>query len=168
MKEITIFSDDYHKDVIAKCLLTNCYKEQPLTENDSEYNFYNEDVEQELEKHRQEFLKQFEDNEDINYNWARKPQREFSSRLLDKKEKMSDIENYEIARMEGFEQWVIHHRLETRGFGYTSEELRALGLYYYRPASELIFLKYTDHSKLHCKYIKIAEQFKNALVSYIK
>ena len=87
---------------------------------------------------------------------------------LDSSEKISDIENYEMAKSERFVNWIIHHRLETRGFGYTSKELKALGLYYHRPASELIFLRTSDHSIIHHKYIRIAKRLQKALAACIK
>ena len=88
--------------------------------------------------------------------------------FLNSAEKISDIENYEMAKSERFVNWVIHHRLETRGFGYTSKELKALGLYYRRPASELIFLRTSDHSIIHHKYIRVAKRLHKALVACIK
>lgn len=64
-------------------------------------------------------------------------------------EDLSKIENYDEAIKDDLKGWQIHHRLETRGFGYTKQELIALDLYYNRPALELIFLKQSDHRKLH-------------------
>ena len=67
-----------------------------------------------------------------------------------------DIENYELAKGDGFVNWDVHHRLEThtsdgvrRSVDLSVKELIALGTYYDRPASELIFLKHGDHMKLH-------------------
>lgn len=88
--------------------------------------------------------------------------------FLDYPENLSKVENYEMASSEYFCGWVIHHRLETRGFGYTSKELKALGLYYHRPASELIFLRVSDHSIIHHKYIRVAKRLHKALVACIK
>ena len=64
-------------------------------------------------------------------------------------EDISHIENYELAIKDNLVDWDIHHRLETRGFGYTSEELKMLDLYYNRPASELLFVRCKDHYKIH-------------------
>ena len=69
---------------------------------------------------------------------------------------IENIENYELAKADDFIGWDVHHKLET----YTSDgirrpvdlsraELIALGTYYDRPASELIFLKHGDHISLH-------------------
>lgn len=69
-----------------------------------------------------------------------------------------DIENYEKALADNFKGWHCHHRLETNtpdgerrevDIGY--KELKALGIYYNRPAEELIFLTTREHSVLHTK-----------------
>ena len=66
-------------------------------------------------------------------------------------EDVSNIENYEEA-VSSPEKWHCHHRLELDDNGHrlnTRGELKEKGLYFNRPASELIFLKATDHLKLH-------------------
>ena len=68
-------------------------------------------------------------------------------------EELTKIENYSEAIKDNLKGWHIHHRLETRGFGYTKKELIALDLYYNRPATELIFLKLKDHKKIHREFI---------------
>ena len=67
-----------------------------------------------------------------------------------------NIENYQKAKADNFKGWCCHHRLEThnsdgerRLVDITVEELQALGMYYHRPASELIFLTVSEHSSLH-------------------
>ena len=67
-----------------------------------------------------------------------------------------NIENYDKALADNFKGWCCHHRLEThnsdgerRLVDITVEELQALGMYYHRPASELIFLTISEHSSLH-------------------
>lgn len=80
------------------------------------------------------------------------------------KDNISLIENYEKAKADDFKGWVIHHRLEThkrnRKTGMIdiprdSKEyisvgaLKSFGLYFHRPANELIWMKFTDHNKLH-------------------
>lgn len=69
-----------------------------------------------------------------------------------------NIENYEKALADNFKGWCCHHRLQTwtsegerRAVDITVEELQALGMYYHRPASELIFLTESEHSSLHQK-----------------
>ena len=63
------------------------------------------------------------------------------------------IENYEKAKKDGFKGWHCHHRLEThnsdgirRDVDISHKELKALGMYYNRPASELIFLTVKEHN----------------------
>lgn len=64
-----------------------------------------------------------------------------------------NIENYQKAKADNFKGWHCHHRLETHtpdgerrdvDIGY--KELKALGLYYNRPAEELIFLTSREHN----------------------
>ena len=64
-----------------------------------------------------------------------------------------DIENYEKAKKDDFKGWHCHHRLEThtsdgerRAVDITQKELIALGMYYHRPAEELIFLTSREHN----------------------
>jgi len=68
------------------------------------------------------------------------------------------IENYQLAKSHNFKGWVIHHRLEThtsdgekRIVELTRFELDALGMYYNRPASELIYLTRGQHNTIHKK-----------------
>ena len=69
-----------------------------------------------------------------------------------------NIENYEKAKADNFKGWNCHHRLQTwtsdgerRAVDITASELEALGMYYNRPASELIFLTISEHASLHTK-----------------
>ena len=73
-------------------------------------------------------------------NWYK-----FCSEPLDK------IEHYEEALAEGFAGWCIHHRLEIQqdGTRMSRQELKDHGLYYGRPASELVFMRNGEHSTLH-------------------
>lgn len=73
-----------------------------------------------------------------------------------KADEKEQIENYEIALKDNFLGWVIHHRLETHDYdGKIREneifpnELKENGLYFNRPAKELIFLKRSEHRHLH-------------------
>lgn len=66
------------------------------------------------------------------------------------------IENYDKAVVDETQIWACHHRLEThnsdgerRLVNISKEELQALGMYYNRPASELIFMMPGEHSSLH-------------------
>ena len=58
------------------------------------------------------------------------------------------IENYNEAVNDKTQTWHCHHRLEIE-LDKTGKELEELGLYYNRPASELIFLTHSEHTKLH-------------------
>lgn len=73
-------------------------------------------------------------------------------------EDISLIENYEKAKADDFKGWDVHHRLETHFSDGTPrpptahllmEELKALGVYWNRPAEELIYITRSDHWKLH-------------------
>ena len=81
-----------------------------------------------------------------------------------------NIENYQKAKAGNFKGWCIHHRLEThnsdgerRPVDITKKELKALGLYYHRPAEELIFLTSSEHTHLHKKGKKFSEETKNKM-----
>lgn len=69
-----------------------------------------------------------------------------------RKDEIEKIENYELAKNDPNEVWVIHHRLELTlngEFAHTPCELKRLGMYYHRPYYELIFLTRNEHQKLH-------------------
>ena len=59
-----------------------------------------------------------------------------------------NIENYEKAKADNFKGWCCHHRKEAE---LSRKELIALGMYWHRPASELIFLTESEHKSLHYK-----------------
>ena len=76
-----------------------------------------------------------------------------------------NIENYEKALADDFKNWEVHHRLEThnsdgerREVDISVEELKALDMYYNRPADELIFLTIYEHSRLHMKGKHLSEE----------
>lgn len=69
---------------------------------------------------------------------------------------LENVENYETAKKDNFKGWNCHHRLEThtsdgerRLVDITVAELKALGMYWHRPAEELIFLPVGEHTSLH-------------------
>ena len=68
-------------------------------------------------------------------------------------EPLDKIEHYEEALADNFEGWCIHHRLEIQpdGTRVSVQELKDKGLYYGRPAEELIFMRFREHSTLHHK-----------------
>ena len=67
-------------------------------------------------------------------------------------EDISLIENYHEAISDQTKMWDIHHRQECDENGrtlFTSKQLIEMGLYFNRPASELIFVTRSMHWKLH-------------------
>ena len=84
-------------------------------------------------------------------------------------EDISKIENYEEA-INSNEVYACHHRLEThnsngekRLVDLTRKELIALDMYYNRPASELIFMKNSEHMSLHNKDRKLSDEHKSKI-----
>lgn len=62
------------------------------------------------------------------------------------------VENYNQAAQDNFHGWILHHRLELtleNEQAHTAEELIRLNMYYDRPYFELIFMKRSEHTKLH-------------------
>ena len=85
------------------------------------------------------------------------------------------IENYEKAKADNFKGWNCHHRLQTwtsdgerREVDITVAELQALGMYYNRPAAELIFLTASEHSMLHQKGKQKSEEIKKKMSEALK
>ena len=81
-----------------------------------------------------------------------------------------NIENYQKAKADDFKNWEVHHRLEThnsdgerRLVDITADELKALGMYYNRPAEELIFIPIYEHSRLHMKGKHLSEETKKKM-----
>lgn len=68
---------------------------------------------------------------------------------------ISRIENYEQAMNDKDFTWDCHHRAEISDDGSTTsvDELMKNGLYYNRPASELIFLRHDEHARLHSSHM---------------
>ena len=65
-------------------------------------------------------------------------------------EPLSHIENYQEAMNDPTQTWVLHHRNEIdNGVFRTPSELMANGMYWHRPASELIFLTRAAHNHIH-------------------
>ena len=67
-------------------------------------------------------------------------------------EEISLIENYNEAISDKTKMWEIHHRRECDANGrtlFTCKQLKEMGLYVNRPASELIFVTRSMHCKLH-------------------
>lgn len=77
---------------------------------------------------------------------SRKHAREYCS------EDPSRIENYEQAVADKEHMWDCHHMAEILPCGvYSPEDLKKFGLYWKRPASELIYLRHDEHIALHVR-----------------
>lgn len=83
---------------------------------------------------------------------------------------LEDIENYQKAIADTTQTYVLHHRLEThtsdvkrRDVDITKKKLMSLGMYFHRPASELIFLTKSEHVFLHNKGKKLSEETKKKM-----
>lgn len=65
---------------------------------------------------------------------------------------LSKIVNYDKASHDGYKGWHLHHRFELNPDGTvykTRDTLILEGIYYQRPATELIFLTDADHASIH-------------------
>ena len=82
-------------------------------------------------------------------------------------EDLSLIENYELAINDTTQTWDCHHRGEILPCGrFSRDDLKKFGLYFNRPASELIFLTKAEHTRLHFKDVPrgpFSEDHKKAL-----
>ena len=92
-------------------------------------------------------------------------------------EDISLIENYALAVADTTQTWDCHHRGEILPCGrYEVKDLKKFGLYYKRPANELIFLPHDEHISLHHKgvprpYLKgvpLSEEHKQAISDAMK
>lgn len=65
-------------------------------------------------------------------------------------EPLENIENYDKAVADTKHIWDCHHRAEILPCGvYSRKDLKKFGLYWHRPASELIFLRHDEHIRIH-------------------
>ena len=79
-------------------------------------------------------------------------------------EDLSLIENYDLAIADTTQTWDCHHRGEILPCGrYEAKDLKKFGLYYKRPACELIFLTHADHQSLHHKGVPKSEEHKQKM-----
>lgn len=84
------------------------------------------------------------------------------------------IENYEEAVNDKEYMWELHHRDEIRELPSGMVALRSIeylklwGLYYHRPADELIFLRYDKHMALHRKYRYVDSSIKTNMIHRCK
>ena len=82
-------------------------------------------------------------------------------------EDLSLIENYDKAISDTTQTWDCHHRLEIQEDKITPrKELISQGLYYNRPADELIFLTPEEHISLHAS--NRTEEANNRISEYMK
>ena len=68
------------------------------------------------------------------------------------KDDYTKIENYKEAVNDNTQTWDLHHRNEFTldgKFAHTSKELKAMNMYFKRPANELIFLTPSEHRHMH-------------------
>ena len=81
---------------------------------------------------------------------------------------LSLIENYDKAVADTTQTWECHHRGEVLPCErFSHNDLKKFGLYYKRPASELIFLTPTAHRQLHKTGVLRSDATKKA-ISYAK
>ena len=87
-------------------------------------------------------------------------------------EDISLIENYDIAVADTTQTWDCHHRGEVLPCGrFSRADLKKFGLYFNRPAAELIFLTPSAHRQLHFKGVPrgpMSEDHKKALSETLK
>lgn len=83
---------------------------------------------------------------------------------------IENVENYEKAEADNFKGWECHHRLEThnsegirRIVDISRDELITLGMYWHRPAEELIFMTRKEHNILHNLGSHQTEKTKNKI-----
>lgn len=75
-------------------------------------------------------------------------------------EPLEQIENFKAAKVDNFAGWCIHHRLEIQpdGTRVSVQELKDQGLYWHRPAEELVFMRCGEHTSLHSKGKHFSEE----------
>ena len=79
-------------------------------------------------------------------------------------EDISKIENYEKA-LNDSELYDCHHKLEIE-LNKSQKELKEMGLYFNRPANELIFLTQSEHIRLHRKFMSKKERDKRSKAAH--
>ena len=84
-------------------------------------------------------------------------------------EDLSLIENYDMAIADTTQTWDCHHRGEILPCGkFSVDDLKKFGLYYNRPAAELIFLTHSEHRRLHAKGVQLSDKHKKAISDSLK
>ena len=148
--------DAYKKAVEASKKYYRAHREQIL-KNFKEH--YTENKEKYLESRRNYYA----NNRESLSEYSRKRKESTREANLQKycSEPLTQIENYEKAQLEDFKGWCIHHRLELHpdySVRFTASSLKKLNFYYNRPARELIFLRSSEHVRIHHKGIWTDEQ----------
>lgn len=141
--------DAYKKAVEASKKYYRAHREQIL-KNFKEH--YTENKEKYLEYSRNYYA----NNRESLSEYSRKRKESTREANLQKycSEPLTQIENYEKAKLEDFKGWCIHHRLELHpdcSVRFTSTALKKFNFYYNRPARELIFLRNSEHTSIHQK-----------------
>lgn len=87
-------------------------------------------------------------------------------------EDISKIENYDKAMADTTQTWECHHRMELIETGAivdsTQQDLKDWGIYYNRPADELIFLTHKEHLSLHHRSKPRLEEIKRKISETLK
>lgn len=130
------------------------YREQHRDEvRQYQQQYYQQHKEEINEQHKQYREQHKEEMKEYHRQYNRKYSQMFAFCIP---EQIEQIENYELAKKDNFDGWDIHHRLEThnsdgekRLVNISRAELKALDMYYNRPANELVFLTRPEHTKLH-------------------
>ena len=79
-------------------------------------------------------------------------------------EDLSLIENYELAINDTTQTWEWQHRGEVLpSERFSANDLKKFGLYYNRPAAELIFLTPSAHRRMHFKGVPKSKEAKKAM-----
>ena len=85
-------------------------------------------------------------------------------------EDISLIENYQQAIADQTKMWDIHHRRECDYEGrtlFTGTQLKEMGLYFKRPASELVFVTRSMHKKMHREQMRNSGKIGGKIVGKI-
>lgn len=84
---------------------------------------------------------------------------------------ISNIENYTEALNDKDHVWDCHHKLEIHSdYNNSRNDLKLMNLYYNRPACELMFIKHSEHTKLHHTGMKLnfTNEHKEAIGKAVK
>ena len=141
-----------------------CKKKRKAKQDKEYHERHKTEISLKSKKHREENQEYIINYRKTHKERARETGRKYSREVQHKyciKGQERLVENYEQALAEDFENWSRHHKLEThnsdgekRLVPLTSRELKALGVYYNRPAEELIWLRTEEHRRLHHRFTR--------------